>query len=67
MGQVDLGLGCSLSTRGAGCSGLAALEVGAHTLGLVNLKRTGVRLFLGNTYSIENIKNRSALDFQFTR
>jgi hypothetical protein len=65
--QVDLGPGRGFRARGAGCSGPAALEVDAHTLGLVKLKRTGVRFLLGDVYGLENIENRFALDFQFTR
>jgi hypothetical protein len=41
--------------------------MGTHTLSFVKLKRTGVRLFLGNANIIEHIKNRLALDFQLTR
>jgi hypothetical protein len=66
VGQIDLRPGRSLSARGAGRSGLAALEVGAHTLGLVFFKRTGVRFLLGDSYGIENVKNGFTLDFQFT-
>ena len=65
--QIDLGLGRSFGARSARCSGLAALQICAHTISLVILKRAGVRFLLGDSYSIENIKNRLALDFQFTR
>jgi hypothetical protein len=63
-GEIDLGFRRSFDARGAGQSGLAALELNAHTLGLIFFKRTGVRLLLGNTDNLENIKNRFALDFQ---
>jgi hypothetical protein len=67
MGQIDLGFRHSFSARRAGCAGFATLEISAHTISLVKLKRAGVRFLLGDSYSIENIKNRFALDFQFTR
>jgi hypothetical protein len=41
--------------------------VRAHTLGFIELKRTGVSLFLGNAYVIEHVEDRLALHFQFTR
>jgi hypothetical protein len=41
--------------------------MGAHTLGFVKLKRTGVRLLLDNAYVIKHVEDSSALDFQFTR
>ena len=63
--KVYFGLGRSIGPRG-GCAGFAALKVGAHTLSLIFFQRTGVGLLLSNTYSFENIKNGSALDFQFT-
>lgn len=66
VGQIDLGPGRGVSARGAGCTGLTALEVGAHTLGLVILQRTGVCLLLSDAYCFKNIKNGFALDFQFT-
>jgi hypothetical protein len=53
--------------RGGGRARLAALQVRAHSIGFVKLKGAGVGLFLGDTYSIENVKNCLALDLQFTR
>jgi hypothetical protein len=63
--KVDLRLGCGLGARPCR-SALAALEVRAYTLGFIFFQRTGVRFLLCDAYGLENIKNRSALDFQFT-
>jgi len=63
--QVDLGFGRSFGARTAR-RGLSALEMGAHTRGLVFFKRTGVCLLLGNANGFENIENGPALYFQFT-
>jgi hypothetical protein len=39
----------------------------AHTLGFVELKRTGMRLLFGDAYDLKYIEDSFALDFQFTR
>jgi hypothetical protein len=64
--QVDLGFGRGIGARTAAGRGFSALEMGAHTRGLVFFKRTGVRLLLGNANSFENIENGPAFYFQFT-
>jgi hypothetical protein len=65
---VDLRLGSrGVRTLAAGCAGPAALKVSTHTLGFVELQRTGVRLLLRDADIIENIQDSPALDFQFTR
>jgi hypothetical protein len=65
---VDLRLGRSIVAAScARSTGPAALKVRAHTLGFIELKRTGVRLLLGHTCDIEYVENSFALDFQFTR
>lgn len=66
MRQIYLGFGRSISPRGGGSAGFATLKVSTHTFGLVGLQRTGVGLLLGNSHGFKNIKNRLALDFQFT-
>jgi len=67
--QVDLRLVLDALTapRVASAAGPAALKVRAHTLCFVKLKRTGMRLLLGNAHVIEHIENSSALDFQLSR
>jgi hypothetical protein len=67
MREVNFGFRRGFSARDRGRTRLAALEIGAHTIGFVKLKRAGVGLLLGNPYGIENVKNCLALDLQFTR
>jgi hypothetical protein len=65
---VDLRLGRSAFAASCGRSARsAALKVGAHTLGFIKLKRTGVRLLLSDAYVIKYVEDSFALDFQFTR
>ena len=66
MREVDFGPGRSIRARGCGCAGFATLEVGTHTLRLIRFQRTGMGLFLGDAYGLENIENGSALDFELT-
>lgn len=68
--QVDLGpdllLPSGLGRSGRGlCS--AALEVRAHTFGLIGLQGAGMRLFLGHADFRQRIQNRLALYFQLAR
>jgi hypothetical protein len=64
---VDLRLCRSFGARGSGRSGADTLEMNAHTLGFIELKRTGMRLLLGYAYIIKHVEDSSALYFQFTR
>jgi hypothetical protein len=41
--------------------------MGAHTLGLIKLQRTRMRLLLGDAYVIKYVEDSFALDFQLTR
>jgi len=65
LGQVNFRPGRTFGARSR-CSGLPALQVGTHTLGLIFFKRTGVRLLLCNADRLENVEDGPALDFQLT-
>ncbi len=66
---VNLRLGRSIVVGAIGTrtARSSALKMCAHTLGFIELKRTGVCLLLGNAYVIEHVEDRLALHFQFTR
>jgi hypothetical protein len=52
------------------CRGTAASpfgEVSAHTLRLIRLDRTRMRLFFGNSNRCEGIQDFPALDFELAR
>jgi len=65
--KVNFRFGSRIGARAGRCARPHPLKVSAHTIGFVELKRTGVRLLLSNTHVIENIENSLALNFQFAR
>jgi hypothetical protein len=72
VGKIDLGLyslGFSATGTGRLCGGVAlasSTEMGADLLGLVFLKRAGVRFLLDNANFLQNIEDRLTFDFQFS-
>lgn len=72
MGQVNLGLDfVGLSARAmtwfGGCRGFTgAAQLGAHLVGFVLFQRTGMGLLFRDPNFRKHVKNRFALDFQFS-
>jgi hypothetical protein len=72
MRQINLGFYFFLAAQGARglaccCGGVGgAANVGAYFFGFVLFEGTGVRLLLGHADERQHVKNRLALDFQFS-
>jgi hypothetical protein len=60
--RFDLGF---MASRGTAAARLG--EVSAHTLGLIRLDRTRMRLLLGDSNRCERVQNFSAFDFKLAR